>query len=159
MKTVKLAPISYKNPSETECVKAKASAIPVKYKNLVETANAVRGMTVQRAEAYLKNVLAHKECVPFKIFKGGIGKCAQAKQFRTIIGRWPKNAVKCVQDLLRNAISNAEFYGKDTQNLAIVQIQVNQAPVSVRKTFRAHGRINPYERHLSHIQMVLRKKD
>ncbi|XP_050310379.1 60S ribosomal protein L17-like [Anthonomus grandis grandis] len=150
---------SYKSVSECECVRAKASNVPVKFKNLVETANAVRGMSVRRADNYLKNVLKKVECVPFKKFRGGIGKCAQAKQFKTVIGRWPVNSSKCVRDLLRNAVSNAEFFGKDPDIMYIYHIQVNQAPVSVRKTFRAHGRIDSYERHSSHIQMILKEQD
>lgn len=76
--------LSYKKILDSSCVKAKASGIPVRFKTLVETANAVRGMSVCRAELYLKNVLAHKECVPFKKSKSGVGKCAQAKEFKTI---------------------------------------------------------------------------
>lgn len=68
-----------------EVVRAKSSNVSVKFKNLVETANAVRHMTLARANAYLKNVINRKECVPFKKFKSGIGRCAQAKQFNTVI--------------------------------------------------------------------------
>lgn len=83
---VKQIKCPYKNPVSPEaCVKAKASSVKVKFKNILETANAIRGLSVKRAEAYLKNVMARKECVPFKRFKGGIGKCAQAKQFKCVI--------------------------------------------------------------------------
>lgn len=81
---VKQSKFSYKNPGE-ECVKARASKVKVSFKNLLEIGNAVRGMSVKRAQAYLKNVIARTECVPFKKFRGGIGKCAQAKQFKTTI--------------------------------------------------------------------------
>ncbi|XP_076251432.1 large ribosomal subunit protein uL22-like [Rhynchophorus ferrugineus] len=151
--------LCYKKALDSSCIKAKASGISVRFKTLVEAANAVRGMSVCRAELYLKNVLAHKECVPFKNSKSGVGKCSQAKQFKTIHGRWPYKAVKCLQDLLRNAVSNAEFQGKDPTDLYICHIFASQAPTSLRKTFRAHGRINSYERHLSHIQMILKTKN
>lgn len=82
---VKQSKFSYKNPGESECVKARASNVKVSFKNLLETGNAVRGMSVKRAQGYLKNVIARTECVPFRKFKGGIGKCAQAKQFKTTI--------------------------------------------------------------------------
>lgn len=78
---------SVKKVQGGETIRAKGSSIRAKFKNLVETANAVRKMSLTRANAYLKNVLAHKECVPFKIFKSGIGKCSQAKQFGTITVR------------------------------------------------------------------------
>lgn len=63
--------------------RARASSMPVHFKNTTETVNAIRGKTVKRAVAYLKNVIARKECVPFRKFKGGVGRCAQAKQFKT----------------------------------------------------------------------------
>lgn len=67
----------------TNISRAKASNMPVSFKNTVETANVLRGKTVKRALAYLNNVIAHKECVPFKKFRGGVGRCAQAKAFKT----------------------------------------------------------------------------
>lgn len=65
---------------ENTC-KAKATSMSVHFKNTVETANAIRGLPVQRALAYLKNVIAKKECVPFRKFNGDVGRCAQAKNF------------------------------------------------------------------------------
>lgn len=43
-------------------------------------------MSLRRAQKYLKNVMEHKECVPFRRFNGGVGRCAQAKQFGTTQG-------------------------------------------------------------------------
>ncbi|XP_018562190.1 60S ribosomal protein L17-like [Anoplophora glabripennis] len=147
---------SLKNLEGSEIIKAKASNLTVKFKNLVAVARAIRKMPLKRANAYLKNVLAHKECVPFTKFKSGVGKCAQAKQFKTTIGRWVEKAVKCVQGLLRNAIANCEFYGKDPEDFFILHIQASQAPILTRRTYRAHGRINAYNRHTSHIQVILK---
>lgn len=62
--------------------RAKITDMPVHFKNTVETVNAIHGMTVKRATNYLKNVIAHKECVPFRKYKGGVGQCAQAKAFK-----------------------------------------------------------------------------
>jgi hypothetical protein len=38
----------------------------------------LRRMALRRAQQYLKNVVEHKECVPFRRFNGGVGRCAQA---------------------------------------------------------------------------------
>lgn len=54
--------------------------------NTHETARAIKNMTLRRAQKYLKNVMEHKECVPFRRFNGGVGRCAQAKQFGTTQG-------------------------------------------------------------------------
>ncbi|CAH0564015.1 unnamed protein product [Brassicogethes aeneus] len=141
-----------------EVVRAKASNVPVHFKNTVEAARQLKGLSVQKAENYMKNVLARKVCVPFRRFKSGIGKCGQAKQFKTVVGRWPVKSIKALQMLLRNAVSNCDYFGKDPADFMIQHIQVNQAPVVTRRTYRAHGRINPFVRHLSHLQIILSEK-
>jgi hypothetical protein len=81
----------------------------------VEVAAAIRGMPLKRAQAYLDNVLEHKEAIPFQTFKGGRGRHAQAKNLRvpgSLVG-WPKAAVKAVQNLLANATANAESKALD----------------------------------------------
>lgn len=42
----------------------------------------------------------------------------------------------------RNAESNAEYKGLDTDHLVIEHIQVQRAAKVRRRTYRAHGRIN-----------------
>lgn len=37
----------------------------------------LKRMHLRRAVAFLKNVIGHKECVPFRRFTGGVGRCAQ----------------------------------------------------------------------------------
>lgn len=64
-------------------------------------------------------------------------------------------AAKCLEGLLRNALANAEFLGQDPDELQVGMVQANAAPATARKTFRAHGRINAYRAHPSHIQLVL----
>lgn len=99
-------------------------------------------MTLRRAIRYLKNVVEHKECVPFRRFNGGVGRCAQAKQWKTTQGRWPKKSAEFLLQLLKNAESNADYKGLDIDRLVIEHIQVNRAPCLRRRTYRAHGRIN-----------------
>ena len=45
--------------------------------NTRETAHNIRNMHLRRAVSYLKNVMAEKECVPFRRYNGGVGRCAQ----------------------------------------------------------------------------------
>jgi len=45
--------------------------------NTRETAQTIKHMHLRRAVIYLKNVIAHKECVPFCRYTGGVGRCAQ----------------------------------------------------------------------------------
>merc|ERR1711994_894902 len=128
-------------------------------KNTRETAHNIKHMHLRRAVAYLKNVVDQKECVPFRRFNGGVGRCAQAKHWNTTQGRWPKKSAEFLLQMLKNAESNAEFKGLDTDHLVIDHIQVNRAPKMRRRTCRAHGRINPYMSSPCHIEMILVERE
>ena len=60
-------------------LQARGSNLRVHFKNTRETAQAIKAMPLHRASKYLKNVIAHKEIVPFRRFMGGVGRHAQAK--------------------------------------------------------------------------------
>lgn len=51
------------------------------------------------------------------------------------------------------------FQGLDVDSLVIEHIQVNKAPKMRRRTYRAHGRINPYMSSPCHIEMILTEKE
>lgn len=112
-----------------------------------------------QAEKYLRDVIEHKRAVPFYIYKGGIGRSAQGKGFKTPQVRWPKKSCLYLLDLLENAKSNANVRKLDVGSLVISHIQVNSAPRGRRRTNRAHGRINAYMSSPSHIEMILTEKE
>ncbi|CAF4397923.1 unnamed protein product [Rotaria magnacalcarata] len=116
-------------------------------------------MTLRRATRYLKNVVDKKEIVPFKRFNGGVGRKAQAQVFKVTQGRWPKKSAEILLQLLKNAESNADVKGLDADHLVIDHIQVNRAPKIRRRTYRAHGRINPYQSSPCHIELILSEKE
>lgn len=128
-------------------------------KNTHEAANAIKGMPLRRAQHFLKNVVEMKECVPFRRFNGGVGRCAQAKQWKTTQGRWPKKSAEFLLQLLKNAESNADYKGLEVDRLVIEHVQVNRAPCLRRRTYRAHGRINPYMSSPCHIELILSEKE
>lgn len=67
------------NPSKS--VKCRGSYLRVHFKNTREVGNAIKYMPIRRAIKYLKNVMAHKEIVPFKRFNGGVGRKAQVNNY------------------------------------------------------------------------------
>merc|ERR1712055_78774 len=137
---------------------ARGSDLRVSYKNTHATARILMNMSLVRAQAFLKNVLAHKECVPFFRHTGGIGRCAQAKQWKTSQGRWPAKSARFILDMLKNAESNATFKGLDTERLKIKHVAVHRACQMRRRTYRAHGRINPYMSTPCHVEFILEEK-
>merc|ERR1711962_941265 len=143
----------------TKAAKAKGSNLRVHFKNTRETAQAIKKMPLHRATAYLKNVVEQKEIIPFRRFMGGVGRHAQAKVHGTSQGRWPKKSAEFLLHLLKNAESNAEYKGLDADHLVVDHIQVNRAPKMRRRTYRAHGRINPYMSSPCHIEVVLVEKE
>ncbi|CAF3322736.1 unnamed protein product [Rotaria socialis] len=127
--------------------------------NPAKSSNAIKRMTLRRATRYLKNVVNKKEIVPFKRFNGGVGRKAQAQVFKVTQGRWPKKSAEILLQLLKNAESNADVKGLDADHLVIDHIQVNRAPKIRRRTYRAHGRINPYQSSPCHIELILSEKE
>merc|ERR1739841_92155 len=114
------------NPSKS--CKARGSDLRVHFKNTRETAQAIKGLHIRRT--------------------------TQAKEFGTTQGRWPKKSATFLLDLLKNAESNADLKGLDVDSLVIEHIQVNAAAKMRRRTYRAHGRINPYMSSPCHIEMI-----
>ena len=105
-------------------------------------------------------MIAHKQAIPFTRFCRGVGRTAQAKNRHSNgQGRWPAKSAQFVLDLLKNAESNAEVKGLDVDALFISHIQVNQAAKQRRRTYRAHGRINPYMSNPCHIELILSEKE
>ncbi|KAF9046605.1 60S ribosomal protein L17/L23 [Panaeolus papilionaceus] len=111
--------------------------------------NRILGMKLSKAYAYLGDVKEHKRVIPFRRFAGGVGRASQAKEFKATQGRWPEKSVKFITRLLKNAESNA-----DAKNIV-----VQQAPKTRRRTYRAHGRINPYQGHPCHVEIILSASD
>jgi large subunit ribosomal protein L17e len=60
-----------------------------------------------------------------------------------------------VLSLLQNAQANAAAKGLDEEKLVVKHISAKQAPKGRRRTYRAHGRINPYMSQPSHVELVV----
>merc|ERR1712000_54297 len=135
--------------------RARGSYLRTSFKNSRETAQAINGWKLQRAVTFLENVKEHKEAVPMRRYAGSTGRTAQGKQFGVSKARWPAKSAEFILGLLRNAEANADSKGLDTGSLIVKHIQVNQAPKQRRRTYRAHGRINPYMSNPCHIELIL----
>merc|ERR1719329_492426 len=118
-------------------------------------------MTLKKSKKYLEDVLEKKQAIPFRFFNGCVGRHAQAKNTPGATAtqcRWPTKSCKFLLHLLKNAESNAEVKGLDTEALEISHIQVNRTQKQRRRTYRAHGRTNPYMSSPSHIELILSEK-
>merc|ERR1711928_49928 len=145
----KMGKYSTEPGNPTKSCKARGSYLRVHFKK----------MHIRKANRYLKDVVAKKQIIPFRRFSGGVGRKAQAKAHGCSQGRWPVKSAEFLLQLLKNAESNADVKGLDVDSLVIDHIQVNRAPYMRRRTFRAHGRINPYMSSPCHIEMILSEKE
>jgi len=145
------------NPTKSS--KAKGSELRVHFKNTREAAMALKGLSLTRAKKYLEDVIEKKQVVPFRHFRGGIGRKAQAKVFKTTQGRWPQKSARFLLDLLKNVQANAEAKELKLDQLYVSHIQVNSAQQQRRRTYRAHGRINPYMSCPCHIELIVSEKE
>lgn len=112
-------------------------------------------MTLERAQKYLQAVMDKKEIVPFKRFRIGVKGKPQCRNWKVPVGRWPTKSCKYLLAMVKNAESNADIRGIDTDTLVIDHVQVNKAVRGRRRTFRAHGRINAFMSQPCHVEMFV----
>ncbi|ELP90782.1 60S ribosomal protein L17, putative [Entamoeba invadens IP1] len=150
---------TFKPQNTTKTSMARGDDLKVHFKNTLNTAAAIKGMKVTRAQAYLNNVLKRKECVPFRKHNGGVGRSAQTKGMNCAFGRWPVKSCNFILKLIKSAVDNAKAKGLNTNLLVISHICVHQARQTRRRLYRAHGSINTFASSPSHIEIVLTEKE
>lgn len=103
------------NPAKS--ASARGSYLRVSFKNTRETAQAISGWELTKAQKYLDQVLDHQRAIPFRRYNSSIGRTAQGKEFGVTKARWPAKSVKFIQGLLVNAAANAEVCFKINDNI------------------------------------------
>ena len=98
-----------RKPRTEKSVKARGKDVRVHFKNTYECAKMMKGKTIDEVRSYFNAVLDHKRCIPFQRFNGGIGRTAQAKEFKLTQGRWPEKSIKYLFCLLKTLESNANM--------------------------------------------------
>eukprot|EP00826_Nyctotherus_ovalis_P058264 TRINITY_DN7996_c0_g1_i4.p1 TRINITY_DN7996_c0_g1~~TRINITY_DN7996_c0_g1_i4.p1 ORF type:complete len:196 (+),score=63.67 TRINITY_DN7996_c0_g1_i4:166-753(+) len=141
----------------TKAAKARGDDMRIHYKNTYEVAAAIRGMQLEKAEKYLRDVIDHKQCVPFRKHST-TARTAQAHPFHVTQGRWPKKPCEHLLDLLENVRSNADAKGLDLRKTYITHIQVNKARKGRRRGFKAHGRIKDWCASNCHVELFVTEK-
>jgi large subunit ribosomal protein L17e len=99
----------------TKSCKARGSDLRTHFKNMRETAGAIKKMPLKSAQNFLAEVIAMRRCIVFRRFCGGVGRTAQAKNEGSTNGqgRWPKKSAEMLLGILKNAESNAEVSEKN----------------------------------------------
>lgn len=147
--------------NESKAAKARGTHLRIHFKHTREIGEAIKGLVVSKAKAYLENVLTYKDAIPCTKYTGGIGRHSVAKQHKTPGDKvfWPQKATKTFLDLLTNITSNAETKGMDLDKTIVTHVNCNQAPKMRRRTYRAHGRINAYMSSPAHVEIIAEEKN
>ena len=130
--------------SEEAVAKAVITNVQVSTKSAAMIAQFLRGKNVKRAERDLKEVLTHKQAVPFTRYSEGAG-------HKTKIGpgKFPEKGAKNFLVLLNSVVKNAEDLGLG-EDLVIVGCTAQQASKGY-----SHGRWRGRKTKATHIEMVV----
>ena len=144
---------AFTDDDKAKTAKALGRSLKISPKHAVEICNKIRGMKVEKAEAYLEDVMEMKTAVPFKKHNKKVGHRRGIGGWPT--GRYPVKAAKQILDIIKNAEANAEYKGLDTENLKIIHISSHKGYVIRGWTPRAFGRASPFNTPTTHVHIVL----
>lgn len=136
------------DPEKTS--RALGKEISVSPKHCREVCKMLVGMKVDKAKAYLKDVIALEQPVPytrFKMFLNPKPKVGPA--------RYPKKAAQAVLRVLESAQSNAEYKGLDADNMRVKVAAAHRGRIEKSYMPRAQGRSTPWNEQTTNIEIIL----
>ncbi|MBC7129863.1 50S ribosomal protein L22 [Candidatus Bathyarchaeota archaeon] len=134
-------------------VKASGRELRISHKSAREVCNSIKGMMLNQAKRYLREVIAKKRPVPFKRFKK---KAAHRRGLeKAYAGRYPVKAAKHVLKILESAEANAENKGLDAERLKIIHAAAYPGTKIKRYIPRAFGRATPKFETTCHVEIAL----
>ena len=68
--------------------------------NLVIVESPAKAKTIEEVKTYFSDVLEHKRIIPFTKYTNGVGRKAQATEFKKTQGAWPEKSVKYLLTLV-----------------------------------------------------------
>jgi len=106
-------------------VKALVKSERISPKEAYEVANAIRSMSLPRAETFLSNVMEQKEAVPYRRFNRGV---AHRKKIGP--GRYPLNTSKGFMKALNLLRANAVYKGMEADNLKLFHVATHRGEIN-----------------------------
>ncbi len=137
--------------------KVSGREIRVSPKHAREVCKTIKGMKLNQAKDYLKQVMLKKKPVPFRRFNKKVGHRHGLEN--AFAGRYPVNAAQQVLKLLEGAEANAENKGLDMENLRIIHASAYPGMKIKRFIPRAFGRSSPRYKSLTHVELVLEEME
>ena len=138
-------------------VKASGRELRVSPKHAREVCKTIKGMKLDQAKDYLRQVIAKKKPVPFRRYKKKAGH--RRGMQKAFAGRYPTKAAQKILRVLEGAEANAEYKGLDVEKLRIIHASACPGMKTKRYTERAFGRSTPRFETLCHVELVLEETE
>ena len=141
--------------NKEKTARAQAYELHVSPKHCREICRAIRRMKVERAKAFLENVLVGKESVPFRRHNRDVGHRSGQRGWPS--GRYPRNATRDILKLVKEVESNAEEKGLDADYLRIVHAGTKKGRTIQGIMPRAMGRATPKNTETVTVEIVVQE--
>lgn len=143
------------DPEKT--AKASGRELRVSPKSAREVCNTIKGMKLDQARNFLRQVILKKKPVPFRRHKKKVGHRRGLQ--KAYAGRYPVKAAQKVLEVLESAEANAEYKGLDIERLRIIHASAYTGMKIKRYIPRAFGRATPRFKTLCHVELVLEQTE
>lgn len=143
------------DPEKT--AKASGRELRVSPKSAREVCSTIKGMKLDQARNFLRQVILKKKPVPFRRHKKKVGHRRGLQKACT--GRYPVKAAQKVLKVLEGAEANAEYKGLDIERLRIIHASAYSGMKIKRYIPRAFGRASPRFETLCHVELVLEQME
>ena len=127
------------------------------HKHSKAIAREIKGMKAGDAVSYLDAVIEGEQSVPFKSHNSGVGHRKDIDGWDA--GRFPEKASKAFQDLLENAIGNAEHQGFDGESMEIMHVAAHKVGESPGRKPRAMGRASAWNTMQVDVELILQEPE
>jgi large subunit ribosomal protein L22 len=131
--------------------KASAREVDVSPKWASEVCKAIKGLKISEARELLEAVVEKRRLIPYRRYKKKRAHHAQTRG----PGGYPVKVAKIMLKLLDGLEANAEFKGIDLDRARIVHAAAHRGRRIRKYIERAFGRSSPYDRTLTHIELVV----
>ncbi|MGQ4556780.1 50S ribosomal protein L22 [Halobellus sp. GM3] len=130
---------------------------PISLKHSKAISRAIKGMTVEDAEDYLRDVIDEKQSVPFKQHNTGVGHRSDIDGWDA--GRYPEKASKAFLELLENVSSNADEQGFEGEEMTIKHVAAHKVGERQGRKPRAFGSADPWNTPICDVELIVEEAE
>ena len=138
---------------EEKTAKASGRELKVSHKAAREVCRSIKGMMLNDAKQYLRDVQAKKKPVPYTRYNKKLPH--RHGLTNSFSGRYPVKACAQILNVLQSAQANAENKGLDVDRLRIIHSAAYQGMKLKNYKPRAQGRSSPKYDTTTHVEIVL----